>query len=590
MSAAHKITVEQLPEAARAAARRLTTREIAAGYTPTALYQYDDVSGSPMYWVIRLDHPNGKKFIRPLCPDSDGQWKLRGPDQRLLYRLPELCNSSETSFIVEGEKCVDALVTLGLTATTSGSSGSADTVDWDVFQGKVAVLWPDNDIPGMSYALEVQDKLKGIAESVVIIDVAALELPEGGDCVDWLALHPAADAAAISALEKCQPEAIELAIQRAKWENPQPLRREPPPPEPFPMAALGEILGGAAAALERIIQAPDAVIGQSILASAALAVQAHADIIIDGRCSPTSLFFLTVAESGERKSATDSVARSPQNKREQFLINQYEADRVSYDADLAAYEKARKAILNNKKMSRADCRAALEDLGPAPQAPIYPMLTSGDPTIEAFLKSLIAGWPSMGLFSGEGGRFLGGYAMNNENCLKTAATLCEIWDGAPVERNRVSDGASKNYGKRASLHLLAQPCVASILLGDATLRDQGFLSRVLIAQPQGKTGFRPYVAEDVYQTAEMRRFIERLAEWLERDLPLAADTRNELSPRKLLLNHEAHADYVAFYEYCEELMRSGNALESVRGLTNKTPEMAARIAAVLNLIEDPEAG
>ena len=373
------------------------------------------------------------------------------------------------------------------------------------------------------------------------------------------------------------------------WQQPEPLRREPPPPEPFPMDALGDVLGGAAGVLSRIIQSPDAVIGQSLLAAAALAVQAHADITIDGRRSPLSLFFLTVAETGERKSATDNAVLAPVKKREHDLIVEKDAERPGYEADLAAYKKSRDAVLKDTKKDRAETRAALEALGPEPAPPIMPILLSGDPTLEGLLKALIGGWPSMGLFSSEGGRFFGGYAMNKDNALKTAAGLSELWDGGAVERTRSIDGASKHYGKRASLHLMAQPGVASTLLSDAMMRDQGLLSRMLVAWPQGKTGQREYVAENVQVAPEMKRYFGRLMAWLERDLPIDEDKRNELVPRELLLDESAHADFVAFYRYVESLMAEGRALESVRGLANKAPELAARMAGVLTLIGDASA-
>lgn len=93
--------------------------------------------------------------------------------------------------------------------------------------------------------------------------------------------------------------------------TPDPLRREPPPAEPYPLEALGPILGPAVRSLHRIIQAPDALIAQSLLAAAALCVQPHANAIIDGRVLPLSLFCLTVGASGERKSAVDTLALKP---------------------------------------------------------------------------------------------------------------------------------------------------------------------------------------------------------------------------------------------------------------------------------------
>jgi hypothetical protein len=47
---------------------------------------------------------------------------------------------------------------------------------------------------------------------------------------------------------------------------------------------------------------------------------------------------------------------------------------------------------------------------------------------------------------------------------------------------------------------------------------------------------------------------------------------------------------VAFHDHVEKRLAPGDELESVRGLGNKLPEHAARIAAVLTLVNDIEAG
>ena len=64
------------------------------------------------------------------------------------------------------------------------------------------------------------------------------------------------------------------------------------------------------------------------------------------------------------------------------------------------------------------------------------MLTTEEPTYEGLVKLLDGGWPSVGLFSDEGGRFLGGFAMSEEQRIKTMAGLNSLWDGQPITRTR----------------------------------------------------------------------------------------------------------------------------------------------------------
>jgi Protein of unknown function (DUF3987) len=123
-------------------------------------------------------------------------------------------------------------------------------------------------------------------------------------------------------------EVIDLTQRLAP---PRPLIRELPPADPFPVEALGDILEPAARGINDRVQAPMAICGQSVLAVATLAVQGHADVELPtGHIKPISNFFVTVAETGERKTAADNEALWPIKKRETAL-------RESYDKALADY-------------------------------------------------------------------------------------------------------------------------------------------------------------------------------------------------------------------------------------------------------------
>jgi uncharacterized protein DUF3987 len=100
--------------------------------------------------------------------------------------------------------------------------------------------------------------------------------------------------------------------EEATPEPPLPLMRELPPADPFPTEALGEVLGPAATAIHDRIQAPIAICGQSVLATGTLAVQAFANVELPMQhAKPLSSFFMTVAATGERKSAVDQEALWP---------------------------------------------------------------------------------------------------------------------------------------------------------------------------------------------------------------------------------------------------------------------------------------
>ena len=107
-------------------------------------------------------------------------------------------------------------------------------------------------------------------------------------------------------------------------EPPRPLIRELPPADPFPIDALGDLLGSAATAIHERVRCPIAICGQSVIAAATLAAQAHADVQLPtGHVRPISNFFVTIAETGERKTAADSEALWPVRKREKALREAY---------------------------------------------------------------------------------------------------------------------------------------------------------------------------------------------------------------------------------------------------------------------------
>jgi hypothetical protein len=192
------------------------------------------------------------------------------------------------------------------------------------------------------------------------------------------------------------------------------------------------------------------------------------------------------------------------------------------------------------------------------------------------------------LFSTEGGQFIGGHGMKQDNKLKTAAGLSDLWDGKPIRRVRSGDGASVMPGRRFSMHIMLQPEVADILFGDNLLDGQGLLSRILVTVPDSAAGSRLWHNERPETDRNLKRYGARLLDILETPLPLAKDKSNELQPRALPLAPEARDYWIRFHDYIEAEIRSDGALEPVRALASKLPEHAARLAAVLTLVSDIE--
>jgi hypothetical protein len=373
-------------------------------------------------------------------------------------------------------------------------------------------------------------------------------------------------------------------------EPPRPLGREPEPAEPFPVDALGNILGPAARGIQERVQAPLAICGQSALAVATLAVQGHADVQLPtGARVPISNYYVTVAATGERKTAVDREAMWPVRKHEDALRETHEINLAIYQNDRDVHEKVRSGILvqaKDKATTKDSIRADLDALGKPPTPPLTPMLTCPEPTFEGLTRLLAGGQPSMGIFSGEGGQFLGGHGMNQDNRLKTAAAMSSLWDGEPIRRVRQGDGSMILPGRRVSMHLMVQPGVAAKLFSSRELADQGLLSRVLPVAPDPASGTRFWRDPSPESDSALKRFGARILEFLEAPLPMAEGKENELAPNTLVLSPEARELWIKFVNHVESHLGPEGDLRNISGLANKLPEHAARIAGVIALVDD----
>lgn len=198
------LAVTSALETPQQAARRLSEHKLREGYKPEALHEYRDADATPLYWRIRCRRSDGDKWVRPMRWNGAG-YELGEPEfahGKPLYGLDRLAADRESVvFVVEGEKAADALLNLGILATTSGSCSSADGADWTPLRARSCVVWPDHDEPGAKYAMDAVRHLKALACDVQLIDKGTIDaLPIHGDVVDWIAQHTDANADTIRAL------------------------------------------------------------------------------------------------------------------------------------------------------------------------------------------------------------------------------------------------------------------------------------------------------------------------------------------------------------------------------------------------------
>ncbi len=369
---------------------------------------------------------------------------------------------------------------------------------------------------------------------------------------------------------------------------PVPLFPPLPPATRFPVECLGGVLSKAALAIARKVQVPEALAAQSVLATASLAAQAIADVQMPyGQTRPLSLFHVTIAATGERKSTADDEATWPLRKREKELREIWQREQERWNVEHTAWGAEKRKIETDKRFDFQSRKEALTLLGPAPEPPLQPFLTAPDPTLEGLIKSWVYAPASIGLFSAEGGQFIGGHGMSADHRLKTAAGFSEIWNGVTIKRIRAGDGLTILPGRRLSMHMLVQPGAAAAFFSDPILRDQGLLSRVLVTAPDSIAGTRLYRETDPADDAAIKAYGARILEILEAPWPLAEGERNILEPPALVMEPDAESEWRAFYDAVERRCAPCGDLVPVLDFASKAAEHTARIAGVLTVVSAP---
>jgi len=149
----------------------------------TGKWDYRSADGELLACVYRYDTPEGKQY-RPWDVASR---QTRMPDPRPLYNLPAVAGAN-TIVLVEGEKCADALMHIGIVATTAmgGAATALDNTDWAPLAGKTVIVWPDHDDAGARYADTVIPRLLDIGARVRRIHVPE-DKPRKWDAADAVA-------------------------------------------------------------------------------------------------------------------------------------------------------------------------------------------------------------------------------------------------------------------------------------------------------------------------------------------------------------------------------------------------------------------
>lgn len=376
-----------------------------------------------------------------------------------------------------------------------------------------------------------------------------------------------------------------------QWPHPQPLTNKIKP-APYPVDALPQCVAAAVHEVEKFVKAPQPMIASSALSALSIAIQTHVDVRrTETLISPSGLFLITIAESGERKSTVDSyfmrtVLEYEEREREAAkpLLKEFDSLLEAWKAKVSGLkDKIRQLTKDGKPTDSLEVslkRLYLE----MPEAPMVPRLLYADTTPEALAFNLAKGWPASGVVAAEGGLVLGSHGMGKDSVTRNLAMLNQLWDGKPLAVDRRTSESFIVEHARLTVSLMIQGATLHEFYqkSGALARGIGFFARFLISHPESTQGYRPF-SEEPDSWPALNEFNYRIAGILASPAPF--DERKKLLPSLMSLSPEAKRLWIAYYNEVEKQLRDGGDLTEVKDVASKSADNAARIAVLLQVFE-----
>lgn len=363
--------------------------------------------------------------------------------------------------------------------------------------------------------------------------------------------------------------------------EPLPLTPAPLPSLPYPIEALGTLLGEAVRGILYLTQFPDALPAQSILMAAAYAAQGLANIQLvapeEGLPVPLSLYGTLIGKTGEGKGRTESFTLRPHRALQRQLAEQYERELRQWSKATAG-EDGYFYTATGEKISK----------------PREPFMLLETPTWQGIMETLRNGQPSLFLATDEGGGMLGSYAMNKDNQLMTVSALTKMFDGQEAKKMTGNSGRYILYDRRLSISMQIQPRLAhDLMLINESVKSQGWFSRILFCYPPSTQGTRfthPDTAAHQQHKAVAQQAIAR---YCQRMTELMAMTQVEphtgsLQLQTLTLSPAAKAAWEQLSDRIEAAIGVDQSHYEVHALVNKYAQIAGRIAGILFLVDNPD--
>ncbi|WP_172590113.1 YfjI family protein [Shewanella xiamenensis] len=332
-----------------------------------------------------------------------------------------------------------------------------------------------------------------------------------------------------------------------------------------------------------LLQAPDGMTLACQLTSMATAMQGVFNVEIPTRkIAPVSLMVMTIAQSGERKSTVDNLfmgeIKSIEKEQEAVYQKSLKEYNIQMDIHKEKIAKLKKAITLDNVENEQTTQQLVALSEQEPTKPRAPRVIYEDTTSEALLDGLKNDMPNIFFGASEGELIFKSRLMSN------SAYINPIWSGDDLTVNRKTSPSFRLTDIRLSMHIMVQPGALQIFLNksNVNVRDNGFLSRMLVCSPPSTCGFRQAYGYQ-YSREGIEEFNCRIRQLLEQSFRLV-DYRHRT---KVVFSSAAEKIWWDIYNDIETKMAPGGMYECAKDHASKLPENIARVAALIHCFEHP---
>ena len=325
----------------------------------------------------------------------------------------------------------------------------------------------------------------------------------GGSIIDYL----------VHAEGLSQSEAIfklknELIVP--KWKAPLPFNEVNLPP--FPVKSLPWPLGEWVTAVSQNTETPTDMAAVCALAVLSCTVQGKFVVSPKNHYSePLNLYFLIVANSGERKSAIVRLMTQPiyqyerkENERRRTLMENEQVKLNSLKKQVETLERDGK----NEKASKI--RVQYRSIEQNQTKPLR--LIADDTTPEAMTSLLANNNGMLSIITTEGGIFdtLAGRYSNTISI----DTVLKAYSGDPIRVDRKGREGEVINNPTLTMLLSAQDNVLAEIMKNEAFKSRGLTARILYCRPKSKMGTRHFVTPDIPPDSEIayKQLVSKLLE------------------------------------------------------------------------------